>query len=339
MWCLNMKKTPFLLLLLIIVVSCTKQEPSGTHIQRNRDMHHPVVDFAKWRRLFPIETFEKKDGPRQFSSTKKGAPLDLWKARGTIVTSPSDLCQIELVRERVRTKHDLGRAVPVDTFIWRHGAPDKPYLTKIGGVPHREKTLPWPTDQKGNPYTFVAQFCFLDSKDIVSSQLPADIMLIFFRDSESYFGEPQDVHIEWSSQSLHEPMTKADCPTPRFPVPELTGEIHRCNEYPDSWDVFEQQGHYQMYLFVTSQSTKIGRETFVIQNDPRENGQEFFCALNSIQPSRKWPFTNMEDLPDDPMESDDNYGWGAYQMMFGDVGCMYFMIDAKGNITWASDCY
>jgi hypothetical protein len=26
-------------------------------------------------------------------------------------------------------------------------------------------------------------------------------------------------------------------------------------------------------------------------------------------------------------------------MMFGDVGCMYFMIDKRGNVTWESDCY
>lgn len=302
-------------------------------------MHHPAVDLARWRTVFPIETFEKKEGPRQFSTTEKGDPLDLWKARGAIISSPSGLCELELVRERVAKKHNLGRRVPVDTFLWRHGGPEKPYLTKIGGVPHREKSLPWPTDRKGKTYTFVAQFCFLDSKDIVSRRLPGDIMLVFFKDCESYSGEPEDVHIEWSSQSLSEPMSKDDCPKPAFPVPELSGEIYRCNEYPDSSEVFEQEGHYQAYLLAASQSTKIGRETFVIQNDPRERGQEFICALNSVRPSKKWPFTNMEQLPRNILKDDEHYGWGPYEMMFGDVGCMYFMIDKRGTVTWASDCY
>ena len=333
-----MKRTSFLLCLLLLVVSCAKQPPRDTHVPASGDRQHPVVDFSKWCKRFPIETFEKKEGPRQYTTTEEGDPLDLWKAHGTIVTSPADLCQMELVRERVRKKHDLGRAVPADVFIWRKGAPDKPYLTKLGGVPHREKALQWPTDQKGNPYTFVAQFCFLDSKDIVSGKLPGDVMLVFFKDSESHFGEPEDVRIEWSSQSLREAMTKADCPAPRFPVPELAGEIHRCNEYPDSSDAFDQEGHANSYLFATSQSTKIGREASIIQNDPRENGQEFICTLNSIMPSQEWPFTNMEALPADPMESEEHHGWGAYQMMFGDVGCMYFMIDAKGNVSWASAC-
>jgi hypothetical protein len=185
----------------------------------------------------------------------------------------------------------------------------------------------------------VAQFCFLDSKDIVSAKLPNDIMLVFFKDSESYFGGPQDVRIEWSTQFLREPTAKKDCPKPGFTVPELAGEIYRCHEFPDSWDVFEKEGHYQSYLFVTSQSTKIGRETFVIQNDPREKGREFICALNSIQPSEDWPFTNMRTRPTDLQEDPDHYGWGTYSMMFGDVGCLYFMISKRGKVSWASDCY
>lgn len=308
-------------------------------IQGVYNMHHPIFDFAKWRVIFPLETFEKKEGPRKFSSTGKDDPLDLWKAHGTTVTSPAHLCEIELVRERVGKKNDLGCAVPVDTFIWRHGPPDMPYLTKIGGVPHKEKDSQWPCDQDGNPYTFIAQFCFLDSREIVSEKVPNDIMLIFFKDAESFFGKPQDVHIEWSSQFLKEPLKIDDCPSPQFTVPELAGEIHRCREYPESWDIFEQEGHYQTYLFVCSQSSKIGRETFFIQNDPREEGTELICALDSIGPAKKWPFTNMEALPNDQMEDKSHYGWGAYQMMFGDGGCMYFMIDEKGNVTWASDCY
>ncbi len=334
-----MKKIVPVILLATVLASCTKQEPDSSSIKGPAAKHHPTVDFAKWRAIFPIETFEKKDGPHQYSTTPKGDPLDLWKASGTIISSPSDLCQVELVRERVAKKHDLGRRVPVDTIIWSHGAPEKPYLTKTGGVPHREKSLQWPTEKTGRPYTFVAQFCFLDSKDIVSDKLPGDIMLVFFKDSESYAGDPGDVHIEWSSASLRQPMTQKDCPKPGFAVPELAGELHRCNEYPDSTEIFEKEGHYESYLLSKSQSTKIGRETYVIQGDPRKKGQEFICALSSVQPKEKWPFTNMEALPRSISDGDEESDGELYEMMFGDVGCIYFMIDTRGNVTWASDCY
>ena len=280
-------------------------------------MHHPIVDFAKWREQFPIESFEDKEG--------------------TSITSPSELCQIELTRQRVGEKHDLGQPVPVDTIVWRHGPPDKPYLTKTGGVPHRERTLAWPTGPDGNPYTFVAQFCFLDSKDIVSDKLPGDVMLVFFRDLDSCFGDPGDIHIEWSSASLRDPCTQADCLESKnpFTVTELSAELHRCNEYPDGDDAFEKEGYG--FLFATSQSTKIGRRTFYIQGDPRRDDQEQICALNSIVPADTWPFTNVENIPSADYWSED--GWGPYEMMLGDEGCMYFMIDAQGKVTWDMDCY
>ncbi len=305
-------------------------------------MHHPVFEFSKWSKIFPLESFERRKGLRRFPSTPPDDPLDLWKATGEIITSPAHLCKVELVRQRVRAEHDLGRAVPVDIFIWRYGPPDKPYLTKIGGVPHREKSVPWPRGPDGKPYTFVAQFCFLDSKDIVSSKLPNDVMLVFFRHPDACFTDRGDVHIEWSAKSLRDPATKQSCPPPGFPVPELAGEIYRTNEYPNSVDVFRQLGHYRSYLLASTQSTKIGRETFVIQGDPRNEDQEFFCALSSIQPSGQWPFTNMERLPEIPLSermSNEHFGWNDYEMILGDAGCMYFMIDRDGNVTWTADCY
>ena len=83
----------------------------------------------------------------------------------------------------------------------------------------------------------------------------------------------------------------------------------------------------------------MGRATFFIQNDPRSVGQELFCTLNSLQPNEKWPFVNLETLPADADETDDLYEWGRYRMLFGDDGCMYFMIDENGKVTWVSDCY
>ena len=96
---------------------------------------------------------------------------------------------------------DLARAVPVDIFLWSVRPPQKPFLTKLGGVPHRESAKAWPTAEDGKAYTFVAQFCFLDSKDIVSDNLPNDVMLIFFRDADGAW-DPSAIHVEWSSVNL-----------------------------------------------------------------------------------------------------------------------------------------
>ncbi len=301
---------------------------------------HPKVNFDHWSSLFPIETFEKTSGPRQYSPTEKGDPIDLWKPSGAIITSPAHLCEIELVRKQYANTKDLGPRVPVDIFLWSIDPPEKPFLTKLGGTPHRESTIPWPNDN-GKPFTFVAQFCFADSRDIVSKKIPGDVMLIFFKDA---YGADDSIHVEWSAVELDSPLTSDRCPPPSFTVPQLSGHIYRTNEYPESRDVFEKAGHDQCYLFPTTQSTKIGRETFFIQGDPRGPDDELLCALNSVHPTTyppgaKWPFIGLETLPEDWDKPDDDYQWGRYQMMFGDVGCMYFLIDKRGNVTWTSDCY
>ncbi len=319
----------YLLLLLTFMISgCTRDESAKTSDSVTTDSTlqnntmHPKVDFAHWANLFPLKSGEKADGK--------------------IITSPAHLCEIELVRKRYEKDRDLGRAVPVDIFLWSTEPPIKPYLTKIGGVPHRESTAPWPTDAS-KPFTFVAQFCFADSRDIVSDRIPNDVMLIFFKNADALY-EEDSIHVEWSSIRLDSPITADQCPPPSFTVPKLSGHIYRTNEYPESWSVFEQAGHGQCYLFPTTQSTKIGRETFFTQNDPRGPTDELLCALNSVHPTTyppgaKWPFIGLETLPDDWNKPDDDYEWGKYRMMFADVGCMYFLIDRQGKVTWTWDSY
>jgi hypothetical protein len=289
-----------------------------------------------------METFQKTSGPRKYSTTEKGSPLDLWKPSGSIITSPAHLCEVELVRQQLSSTHDLGPAVPVDIFLWSIDQAAKPFLTKLGGTPHRESTKPWPNGD-GKPFTFVAQFCFADSREIVSGKIPGDVMLIFFKDADALY-EENSIHVEWSSVQLDSPMTAEECPPPSFTVPQLSGHIYRTNEYPESRDVFEQAGHSQCYLFPTTQSTKIGRETFFIQNDPRGPDDELLCALNSVHPTTyppgaKWPLIGLDTLPADWDKPDDSYGWGKFRMMFADVGCMYFLIDQHGNVSWTWDSY
>jgi hypothetical protein len=330
--------------LLIVAAGCSRSdsvEGQGAASRRATESStmHPKVDFEHWATVFPIETFQKSEGPRQFSTTDEGAPLDLWKPSGKIITTPAHLCNIELIRKQYAKTKDLGPAVPVDLFLWSVAPSRKPFLTKLGGVPHRESGKPWPTDDSGEPYTFVAQFCFAESRDIVSDRIPDDVMLVFFEHAQSVY-EEQTIHVEWSSVELDSPMTAEQCPAPSFVVPQLSGHIYRTKEYPESVHVFEDEGHYQYWLFPVTQATKIGREAYYIQGDVRDSGEELFCTLNSIDPSESpWPFIDLENLPDDWDEPGDHYGWGKYRMMFADVGCLYFVIDEMGKVSWVMQSY
>ncbi len=224
-----------IVLLLLVVAGCSPSESVGsrdlaTSNESGALTLHPTVDFDHWSSVFPIETFQKTSGPRQFSTTEKDSPLDLWKPSGAIITSPAHLCEIELVRKQYANTQDLGPPVPVDIFLWSINPPAKPFLTKLGGTPHRESTKPWP-NRNGEPFTFVAQFCFADSREIVSKKIPGDVMLIFFKNADALY-EDDSIHVEWSSMQLESPMTADECPRPSFTVPQLSGHIYRTNEYP-----------------------------------------------------------------------------------------------------------
>jgi len=323
---------------------------------------HPRVDFDHWASLFPLEAFQKS---KPASERTVGTPD--WTAEGKMITSPGHLCNIELVRQYHSRSQDLGPSVPVDLFLWSTIPHQQPYLTRLGGVPHRESKKAWPRHGR-KPYTFVAQFCFADSRDIVSNKLPGDVMLVYFLDHELSH-DAEAIHIEWSSMKLQSPMTAAQVPRPAFTVPQLWGHIYRTAEYPESGEIFYDAGHDGSYLFPTTQSTKIGRETFFIQDDPHEDSQELLCTLNSVFPAfhgpcTRWPFIGLESLPEgresslyrpapkkfpwfDPRswlpkrkDSSGNHpGWGPYEMVFDDLGCIYFLIDEDGRVTWSWDSY
>ncbi|NQT13137.1 MAG: DUF1963 domain-containing protein [Planctomycetes bacterium] len=111
-------------------------------------------------------------------------PLDDEYARscgrfsGTEITSPSDICINERLRAEVREQVDWGPAVPVDVFVMATGEPRDRHVTKIGGLPYRPASKPWPKSQDRQPMTFLAQFCFADSKDLVGD-LPGEVLLVF----------------------------------------------------------------------------------------------------------------------------------------------------------------
>jgi hypothetical protein len=107
-------------------------------------------------------------------------------------------------------------------------------------------------------------------------------------------------------------MTSAEGLPCAFKLTEMAGLIYRRLEYPESGYLTEKGG-FEGGFFPTmpTQTDKIGQEAFWIQGDPRGRDQKLLCVLDNFG----------EDLP------------------LGDDGCIYFLIDSAGNVTWLSDCY
>jgi hypothetical protein len=311
-------------------------------LPRNEVIRHPEVDFDYWSTVFPMEMLINTRGPQRFASTDPNDPLDLWKVHGTPITSPAHLCMIELVRKQCggagrRGAGLPGPAVPVDLLLWSVEPAKRPWLTRLGGTPHRESAKPWPMHE-GRPCTFVAQFCFVDSTDIVSDKLPGKVMLVFFAGEHGYWDSDQ-VHIEFSAVKLRSPMTAEQCPRPGFVVPQLSGHIHRTVEYPRAERVFYKAGHWMPWYFAMTRSTKIGRGSFELDEPVWRRGEaECLCALHSLHYASGphegfWPLIGMEAFPDDWPQPFGEGEWGRFNMSLGDVGCLYFLIDGEGAVT------
>jgi hypothetical protein len=292
---------------------------------------HPRFDLDGWCRRFPLAHFQRTSGPRRYESTPADDPLDRWKPEGRILASPADICCIEQVRRDVATRHELGQGVPVDWFVWAQAPALAPFLTRLGGVPHREATRPWPRTEDGQPFTFVGQFCFLDSHDILASDLPGTVLLVFVRDEHGFFYGENGIVLEWSELKLASPMTAAQVPPPSLRVPSLSGVIHRTVDYPDLWlsdaDPFALEGHQQSELFSCTQGIKIGTSA-PSQEELFPDG-ELWCVLSSIKLADWWPLVDREAaFPSDQQ----------CPVFFGDAGSVYIGCDDDGRVCVDSDC-
>ncbi|MCA9080707.1 MAG: DUF1963 domain-containing protein [Planctomycetaceae bacterium] len=297
-----------------------------------------------WLQHYPYESFIREVPDRD---NPQGTPRRI-PPYGQIIEHPRHLFCVEQIRRRVASMHNLGKPVPVDLFLWATARPQRPYLTKLGGLPHRESDRPWPQSRSGVPYTFLAQFCFADSKDISPRQLPGEVMLVFLKSKESYFAaEADDVVVEWSGLKLRKAMTLAEMPAPGFVVPELSGVIHRMNEYPESRQLFYESDISQSYLLPVTQSTKIGPVAFYIQGDPREEQTDltliatlsaFHLRSPRFDTDNDWQFLDMRtpvELSRDERRGD----FGRYHMSLGDMGCLYFFLNSTGQVIVTMDCY
>ena len=197
---------------------------------------------------------------------------------------------------------DLRRAVPVDYVVWRKKPHDVPWLTRIGGIPWREKSLPWPHSTEKGDYTFVGQFYLKDSPEFFPFDLKGDLALVFFSMNGAMYGEECDVILEWSNKNLEAPCTDDDCPAGKFAVPQLYAELFRGFEYPDfeDYDAFFKclprllQDAVSAWAPLT-EFTRTGTEASWLQGNYDYETETLLCTLGCFNPHSEWPFPDQKE--------------------------------------------
>ena len=172
-----------------------------------------LFDLDRWMRMFPLEAVPKR------------------ARNGFLIVGPRDMAYLEQVRAQLSLQQVPPQSVPVDAFVFAIGEPPFRHVTKIGGVPYRPAHEPWPTTPSGKPMTFLAQFCFAESRDIVGDT-PGDVLLMFVEDSSSVLSRTKEtVWFEWRPVGLIELIQPRNVPTPDWEFVACYGVRHRTVDY------------------------------------------------------------------------------------------------------------
>jgi len=298
----------------------------------------------------PVLAYETCEG--LYAATSK--ELD-----GQTIAGPFNIYSVETIRKNL----ELGKypSVPTDVFVWGEGEPEKPYLTKIGSLPYLPKDVPWPKDTDGQPYIFVMQICFIDSKDTIPVAVPGDVLLMFVK-HDGWDGidllcyEPENLYFKWiqiSDQPTWDQQSMMENGV-RSVEPSFFGVIHRMNDYQQSSD--NERILYTDAKDLTVSGTKIGGIPAYIQNGPPPWDDDAYMYYNEKRTwddatyicqfvslgfeantpfpvcNRKKPFSNESTSKD--------YAWskGRY-LLIGDMGNIYFFMKPDGTIVWLEECY
>ena len=119
---------------------CAKQTGLSLALEEIAEMNYQF-NLEKWMAMFPLE-----------------APHGRY--HGSTITSPCHLCNNEWLRRGMQDQYDWGKPVPSDLFVMAEGEPENRFATKIGGLPYRLASTPWPVSKNGKPLFFLAQFNF-----------------------------------------------------------------------------------------------------------------------------------------------------------------------------------
>ncbi len=279
----------------------------------------PSLRIEDWIQMFPIGEIRRAHA---MDSRRNGPD-------GEMITSPYDLAVVEQLRQEVVAERFGLLSVPTDVFVFALGEPVAPYCTKIGGIPYRDSSKPWPVSNDGRPYVFIAQFYFGNSHDVVGAT-PDEILLVFANDRTVPNDVSDAVIFEWSSLNIQMPMTRRQMPLPDWVFVNCHGIRHRTVDYVDADDLFEASVERCPYFLGRLCGTKIGgAPCWMQQPAPEAIGRKFLCSIGSVQfaPNLPFPWTNHPE----PLSLAELHE-SKYKLMWGDMGSMYIFISDDGTL-------
>jgi hypothetical protein len=247
---------------------------------------------------------QPKPWPHPFEYVKPGKPEDRWSREA----AERQRARLAAYREggpvRRVAKH---RTDDADLMKATAGEPADRFVTKLGGLPYRPASVPWPRTANGEAMVFFGQVCFADSEDVVDV-LPGDVLLIFTHGEHDHTSG--ELVYEWYPLGLEGLITAADIPD-------------------TAWRVFPCYMHLLRYVEDEEdedsrcpEQAKIGGRPHWIQSEPRKPG-EFLAGFECVD------FLGKPDASDPKVKHLD----------FFDAGLLHFFLQEDGHIVEYFQCY
>ncbi|MEM9420139.1 MAG: DUF1963 domain-containing protein [Planctomycetota bacterium] len=304
-----------------------QRAPHGTHVVPGR--RHPVLDIAYWDSLLDIGDEEVFRGG---------------------INSPLDLARVERYRRQAAVHVEIGSTTPCDIFVWSQhvGFDEDQRLTRLGGLPWRDRKLAWPTDGQGHFLQFLGQINFSDSTDLVPFELPGEVLLFFGSwGGGSVWSPPDAIYFEWAPEELKSPFEFGDEPLSLCLLPfHYEGVIHRTVQYSDLKQAdlaFETAGFEDSWYLGQMQGTLIGSRAEIPQGWPLDDdaGETLIACLGSFYFSGDWPLCNVATAIQVVRHDGTSFGLTSDALSMGiqDAGCAWvfrthdgrYALDAAGG--------
>ena len=251
---------------------------------RNEDDY--TLNLAHWTQLFALQSRRDQENNSVGSLEIEGGPI----------STLYDLVLLEQTREEIAQFEDLGESVPTDVFIYGLGEPTRRDVTKIGGLPYRPAEKPWPRTHDGIDYTFIAQFNFSHSHDIVGST-PGEVLLLFAKDNVMANNDSESLIWEWQPANLNCLITHQEIPQPSWEFVTCYGVRHRSLDYRDADEQFGRWISDGACYFGRFEGTKIGGLPGAFYGEADDATKRLLCTVGSVQfaPDKRYPAINHPD--------------------------------------------
>lgn len=239
------------------------------------------------------------------------------KLTSTRIVGPYDIVDNETLRARLITDEIVKAKYPAGVFVWAVEDPQVAFATKIGGVPYRRASDPWPMVD-GQPAVFLAQLCFADCNDCVKGNLLAGDVLLVFANAETHLGYETKFVTEWQTIEIDPAKlaTRAHIPVQPDWIPELYGVLHKTCDYelrltPTMESELIEQG-YDLDFLTRTHGSKIGglEPVMIAEESFGREDETFIASIGSID----WTFQQFVDSAP-PATRKAAFG-------IGDTGCL-----------------